>query len=171
MSRLPVIVGLGGINAAGRLSLHHAYRRMVIDALPGAVAASTYRSLAGLMNIHKNTDETATRDYINAHTLVRKIECFDTASIPWQRNVTLGADRTSRWRSRLQRRQLPDRVPADWQISARRRKGRHRHGTRQAARTDRRHAQLARDVGRPGADRLRPRQASISRAVIRAVSR
>ena len=50
---------------------------MVIDALPGAVAASTYRSLAGLMNIHKSTDETATRDYINAHTLVRKIECFD----------------------------------------------------------------------------------------------
>ncbi len=74
VSRLPVIVGLGGVNAAGRLSLHHAYRRMVIDALPAAVAASTYRSLAGLMNIHKSTDEAATRDYINAHTLVRKIE-------------------------------------------------------------------------------------------------
>ncbi len=116
MSRLPVIVGLGGINAAGRLSLNHAYRRLVIDKLPAAVAASTYRSLAGLMNIHKNPDETATRDYINAHTLVRKIESFDTTNIPWQRNVTLGAVQDDLV-FRLQRRQLPDHVPSDWRIS------------------------------------------------------
>lgn len=116
MSRLPVIVGLGGINPAGRLSLHHAYRRIVIDALPENVAAATYRSLAGLMNIHKNPDEAATREYINAHTLVRKIESFDTANILWQRNITLSAagDTLS---FRVQRRQLPDRVPSDWQIS------------------------------------------------------
>jgi acetoacetyl-[acyl-carrier protein] synthase len=116
VSRLPVIVGLGGVNAAGRLSLHHAYRRMVIDALPAAAAASTYRSLAGLMNIHKSPDESATRDYINAHTLVRKIESFDTSSIPWQRNVTLSPTGES-LSFRMQRRQLPDRIPADWQIS------------------------------------------------------
>ena len=83
---------------------------------PSAVAASTYRSLAGLMNIHKNPDEAATRDYINAHTLVRKIECFDTASIPWQRNVTLSPTGES-LTFKMQRRQLPDRVPTDWQIS------------------------------------------------------
>lgn len=116
MSRLPVIVGLGGINAAGRLSLHHAYRRMVIDSLPAAVAAATYRSLAGLMNIHKSPDEAATREYINAHTLVRKIECFDTASIPWQRNVTLSPTGEA-LTFRMQRRQLPDRIPTEWQIS------------------------------------------------------
>jgi acetoacetyl-[acyl-carrier protein] synthase len=116
VSNLPVIVGLGGINAAGRLSLHHAYRRLVIDALPGPTAASTYRSLAGLMNIHKSSDDAATRDYINAHTLVRKIESFDTAAIPWQRNVTLSAP-DGALTFRIQRRQLPDRVPSDWQIS------------------------------------------------------
>lgn len=27
MSRIPVIVGFGGVNAAGRTSGHHAYRR------------------------------------------------------------------------------------------------------------------------------------------------
>lgn len=90
---------------------------MVIDALPGAVAASTYRSLAGLMNIHKYTDDAATRDYINAHTLVRKIECFDTAAIPWQRNVTLSPTGESLG-FKMQRRQLPDHVPSDWQITA-----------------------------------------------------
>ncbi len=90
---------------------------MVIDALPGAVAASTYRSLAGLMNIHKYTDDAATRDYINAHTLVRKIECFDTATIPWQRNVTLSPTGESLG-FKMQRRQLPDHVPSDWQITA-----------------------------------------------------
>ncbi|HET6472833.1 MAG TPA: beta-ketoacyl synthase [Pseudomonadales bacterium] len=116
MSNLPVIVGLGGVNAAGRLSLHHAYRRMVIDALPAATVASTYRSLAGLMNIHKSSDDATTRDYINAHTLVRKIESFDTTAIPWQRNVTLSAP-TGALSFRIQRRQLPDRTPSDWQIS------------------------------------------------------
>ncbi len=90
---------------------------MVIDALPGAVAASTYRSLAGLMHIHKYTDDAATRDYINAHTLVRKIECFDTAAIPWQRNVTLSPTGDS-LAFKMQRRQLPDRVPSEWQITA-----------------------------------------------------
>ncbi len=90
---------------------------MVIDALPGAIAASTYRSLAGLMNIHKYTDDAATRDHINAHTLVRKIECFDTAAIPWQRNVTLSPTGES-LAFKMQRRQLPDRVPGEWQITA-----------------------------------------------------
>ena len=31
---LPVIVGFGGINGAGRVSGHHAFRRMVYSALP-----------------------------------------------------------------------------------------------------------------------------------------
>jgi acetoacetyl-[acyl-carrier protein] synthase len=89
---------------------------MVVDALPAADAASTYRSLAGLMNIHKSSDDAATRDHINAHTFVRKIERFDTSAIPWQRNVTLSAP-DGALSFRIQRRQLPDRVPADWQIS------------------------------------------------------
>jgi len=90
---------------------------MVIDALPNAVASSTYRSLAGLMNIHKNTDEAATREYINAHTLVRKIESFDPTNIPWQRNVTFSPASDS-LTFKMQRRQLPDRVPPEWQITA-----------------------------------------------------
>jgi len=117
VSNLPVIVGFGGVNPAGRLSLHHGYRRMVIDALPAAVATETYRSLAGLMNIHKNADDSETRRYINSHTLVRRIESFDPTSIPWQRNVALASTGDGPLTFKLPRRQLPDRIPEDWQIS------------------------------------------------------
>ena len=77
MIRLPVIVGFGGINPAGRASFDHAYRRLVIDALDEASRARTYRSLASLMNIHDDPDEVSTRAYIDAHTLIRRIELFD----------------------------------------------------------------------------------------------
>ncbi len=96
--------------------MHHAYRRMVIDVLPAAVAAETYRSLAGLMNIHKSADDAEIRRHINAHTLVRRIESFDPTQIPWQRNVALAAVGDA-LTFKLARRQLPDRIPDGWQIS------------------------------------------------------
>ena len=56
MSRLPVIVGFGGVNPAGRSSSHHGYRRMVIDELSSSVKDKTFASLAALMN---RTDSTS----------------------------------------------------------------------------------------------------------------
>ncbi len=114
--KLPVIVGLGGVNAAGRLSLHHAYRRLVIDALPEVSAASTYASLAGLMNIGEDPADTATRKYILDHTLVRRIEQFDPADIPWQRHTTLRGP-NGEVQFRMSRRQMPDRIPPDWTVT------------------------------------------------------
>jgi acetoacetyl-[acyl-carrier protein] synthase len=90
---------------------------MVIDALPATVATETYRSLAGLMNIHKNADDAETRRYINSHTLVRRIESFDPTSIPWQRNVAFASTGDEALTFKLPRRQLPDRIPDDWQIN------------------------------------------------------
>lgn len=114
--KLPVIVGLGGVNAAGRLSLHHAYRRMVIDALPEAHAASTYACLAGLMNLKADPTDPTTRAHMLKHTLVRRIEQFDPASIPWQRNATLHPSEGV-LQFKLSRRQIPDHLPPDWQIT------------------------------------------------------
>ena len=49
MSRLPVIVGFGGVNAAGRLSAHHGYRRMRLPSrLLARVGIPVGRRLAGL---------------------------------------------------------------------------------------------------------------------------
>ena len=56
MARIPVITGFGGINAAGRSSGHHGYRRTVIDALDETRAAQTWRSLAGLMQLEGEVD-------------------------------------------------------------------------------------------------------------------
>ena len=45
MTQLPVIVGFGGYNAAGRSSFHHGFRRMIIESLSGDTRQET---LAGL---------------------------------------------------------------------------------------------------------------------------
>ena len=47
---IPLIIGAGGINPAGRVSGHHAYRRLVIDSLSRKKQERTYLSLAKLMN-------------------------------------------------------------------------------------------------------------------------
>ena len=42
MTALPVIVGMGGINAAGRTSFHQGYRRIVLDALTAQARSETF---------------------------------------------------------------------------------------------------------------------------------
>ena len=45
-SRLPVIVGFGGYNAAGRSSFHHGFRRTVIESLDDQARQETLTGLA-----------------------------------------------------------------------------------------------------------------------------
>ena len=73
MVRLPVIVGMGGVNPAGRISFHHAYRRMVIEALGASDARPTWRSLATMMELGASAaDDSDQRQYILDHTLIRR---------------------------------------------------------------------------------------------------
>ena len=113
MSRLPVIVGFGGINPAGRSSSHHAYRRLVIDRLDQPLADDTYRSLAALMNL-----ESVDKPYILNHTLIRKIEnnLFDPESIRTNKAAELGAADTQSISFIVKRNQLPDTIPQSWQL-------------------------------------------------------
>ena len=113
MSRLPVIVGFGGINPAGRSSSHHAYRRLVIDRLDQPLADDTYRSLAALMNL-----ESVDKPYILNHTLIRKIEnnLFDPESIRTNKAAKLGAADTQSISFIIKRNQLPDTIPQSWQL-------------------------------------------------------
>ena len=48
MANLPVITGLGGINAAGRSSGNHSYRRMIFDCLSQTEKLETQTALAAL---------------------------------------------------------------------------------------------------------------------------
>ena len=50
MLKLPVIVGFGGVNAAGRSSFHHGHNRMIFDVLDSEKQSRTLQSLAALMN-------------------------------------------------------------------------------------------------------------------------
>ncbi len=117
MTRLPVIVGMGGVNAAGRISFDHAYRRMVIDALDEPARASTYRSLAALMGIKEDPTSAAVQEHIRMQTLVRRIENFDVNRVYCQSSATVTPDGSETLTFRMPKRQLPERIPSGWKIS------------------------------------------------------
>src|SRR6056300_1752967 len=115
MSHLPVIVGFGGINSAGRASNHYAYRRMVIDNLKQADADGTLINLAVLMGLIKKANGTIDgvgankwldaqgnaielsefltfhRELILSSTLIRKLEnnLFDNSKLFQTNNAVL----------------------------------------------------------------------------------
>ena len=117
MSRLPVIVAMGGINPAGRVSGHHAYRRMVIDALSSAKQNETYRSLATLMGVSGAHTDAQVQAYIREHTLVRRIEHFDLNDIPWQRSARIRPVDGQLTQFTLRKRDMPDRLPDSWVVA------------------------------------------------------
>ena len=51
MTALPVIVGMGGINASGRTSFHQGFRRIVLDQLSAEQRQETFLGLACLMKL------------------------------------------------------------------------------------------------------------------------
>lgn len=118
MSRLPVVVGFGGINASGRSSFHQGYRRLVLDALSAEKQARTLAGIGRLMRIGEGDDASLSRQHGNAikrHTLIRRIEpqYFDVSAIPVHQRLHLQADTM---RVRVQRRELPRQIPAHWNI-------------------------------------------------------
>lgn len=130
MSHLPVIVGMGGINPAGRTSGHQAFRRTVLDALPADQQRQTLESLAALMQLVEHSDKgwhdpagqpvdspaQTLREQVLNHTLVRRNEDakFLEPGLPANRQASLQLAEPLRFT--LRRRQLPDRLPDTWQI-------------------------------------------------------
>jgi acetoacetyl-[acyl-carrier protein] synthase len=135
MSSLPVIVGFGGFNAAGRSSFHHAYQRMVIESLPASERKETMLGLATMMKLVRfesptyidtneqslSAEEVVERfsEQILNSTLVRKIEKshFDVDAVYWQKNITMRSNDQQGICFKLSRKQLPDPLPTNWQIS------------------------------------------------------
>ncbi|MDE9543687.1 beta-ketoacyl synthase [Xenorhabdus bovienii] len=83
MSNLPVIVGLGGINAAGRSSGFHSYKRIVSDSLSDEIMQDTWLDLCYRMGIVKNTVSVTDAHIESAKngTLIRKITHFGTQKV------------------------------------------------------------------------------------------
>ena len=133
MSQLPVIVGMGGVNAAGRTSGHQAYRRTVLDVLDRDDQATMLIGLAAMMRlvIHQD-DGTWTdaegqpldareivvryRQQILDHSLIRRIEDphFGDVGIAANRHAQLAIEAPLVFM--LRRRQLPVSLPENWQV-------------------------------------------------------
>lgn len=118
MTRLPVITGFGGINAAGRSSFHHGYRRMVETSLPENVMAPTWTGLAQLMGLDSRNGLTSELiEQIRQGTLVRRIEPmnFDVDAVLYQHRADITAQQGGMQFS-ARRSQLPSTLPDNWQI-------------------------------------------------------
>ncbi len=132
-ARLPLVVGFGGFNAAGRGSGHQAYKRMVIESLPAEDRQQTLAGLAVLMGLVKFEDG----HYLDAQetrytlaeveqtfgpsvldgTLVRRIEktFFDVDAAHWQKSASLsGASAPLVFE--MNRRDLPEPLPVGWEL-------------------------------------------------------
>jgi len=118
MKPLAVITGFGGINAAGRSSAHHGYRRTIIDALDPGAAEGTLRALAALMRVEGRIDAEKRR-YILDHTLVRGIdhEFLDVRKVPWNARARL-ADGQGPVSFEMAQRDLPHRLHKGWTVDA-----------------------------------------------------
>ncbi len=135
MSRLPVIVGFGGYNAAGRSSSHHAYRRTVIENLAEADRQQTLAGLGIMMGLFQCVDgayedtvglplslaeiELQFGPQILNGTLIREIEpsFFDVTSVHWQKSAKLHGE-NGEHNFVLRKRDLPDPLPEGWHVEA-----------------------------------------------------
>lgn len=134
MTRLPLIIGMGGINASGRTSFHQGFRRIVIDKLTAQARQETFVGLASLMKIVTKKDDTLVDadgntvlpteieakfgQQILAGTLIRKIEKnhFDPDATHWHQKMNVSpTDKPITFE--LRAKELPKPVPNSWLLT------------------------------------------------------
>ena len=137
MARLPVIVGFGGINSAGRTSFHQAYRRIIFDLLPNAIQQEVLLDLATITNIAEyQNGQWLTADgealdadtlidtfgeEILARTLIRRIHpsLFDVDNVVIHKSSALSpVSEGEKLSFSVKTRSLPDNIPTNWQVKA-----------------------------------------------------
>ncbi|WP_440055820.1 beta-ketoacyl synthase [Pseudoalteromonas sp. T1lg65] len=135
MTALPIIVGMGGINAAGRTSFHQGYKRIVLNKLSAEQRQETFLGLATLMNIvkydgeklldkagnlvHPEEIESQFGEQILTGTLIRKIEKnhLDVDAMHWQQKLKMQPLNDDRISFSCKKRDLPEPVPSTWTIT------------------------------------------------------
>ncbi|WP_297478809.1 beta-ketoacyl synthase [uncultured Photobacterium sp.] len=116
MAKLPLIVGLGGINAAGRSSGFHNYKLMIADVLSEDAMQSTWQDLAHRMGL--SDDGAITEDIITAikaGTCVRRIDSFDPDNLLYQYKANLNSA-DDQITFTLRKSKLPNHIPSNWQV-------------------------------------------------------
>jgi acetoacetyl-[acyl-carrier protein] synthase len=134
LSHLPVIVGFGGINSAGRGSFHHAYRRTIIDVLEQKAASETYLDLATLMGLVSYQDgsfvdsennpcspETVKEKfgpYIRKNTLLRKmgLGLYDVDKVAINKKMIFEPVNGEAICVKVKKKSLPVEIPEHWEL-------------------------------------------------------
>jgi acetoacetyl-[acyl-carrier protein] synthase len=135
MAKLPVIAGFGGINPAGRVSGHHAYRRLVIDALSDELGRNTWASLAALTGQLRKEDGqwhnswgelidfdnalAALTPSLEQSTLIRKLETnlFDPSQLLYHRRASIPGSESDPLQFEIRKKHLPSPLPPGWTVS------------------------------------------------------
>ncbi|WP_439102927.1 beta-ketoacyl synthase [Congregibacter sp.] len=109
---LPVIVSFGGVNSAGRSSMHHAYARMVEGALNADRRGKMLTALRQLTGAADDSDAG-----LLDRTLIRRIgpQHFDPTRVSWNQRLPTRSNGAP-VSFELHRRYLPVPVPDDWQL-------------------------------------------------------
>ncbi len=116
MIRLPVIVGFGGVNAAGRTSFHHAYRRMIFETLAEEQKQNTLAAIGELMGL--STTAPGYEAEVLAGTLIRRIEpdLLDVRAVPYNHGIKTTGTEDGPTVFEMDARHLPDDTPNGWSI-------------------------------------------------------
>ena len=135
MTALPLIIGMGGINASGRTSFHQGFRRIVIDKINSQAREETFVGLASLMKLVSLKDgqlidqagniissaevENKFGQQILDGTLIRKIEKnhFDVDATHWHQKVNLNPIGNN-IAFELRSKELPQPIPNSWHVTA-----------------------------------------------------
>ena len=115
MTALPLIVGFGGINAAGRSSDHQAFRRLIMDALTPSETARTVDQIGALIGLSPDISmNEAQAQHVLENTLIRRIhpDWFNPDAVALNR---LGhtKETSSIWLGPLQ---IPNPLPVGWSV-------------------------------------------------------
>ena len=133
MVKLPIIVGFGGINSAGRSAYHQGYKRLVFNELSPAGQQQTLQNLATLSGrikkqagkwADKNGNPIDLASYLKtneadllASSLIRSLETnlFDPNRIPHQERTTLKAPGPEGLSFKIKTAQLSHPLPDGWE--------------------------------------------------------
>jgi len=115
VTALPLIVGFGGINAAGRSSDHQAFRRLIMDTLTPSETARTVDQIGALIGLGPDISmNEAQARHVLENTLIRRIhpDWFNPDAVPLNR---LGhtKETSSIWLGPLQ---IPNPLPVGWSV-------------------------------------------------------
>ena len=128
MKPLPLIVGFGGINSAGRSSFHHSYKRIIYDSLDNHEKKTTIGSLAVLMGLAKykngkfynesnqvmpKSELTILEQKVLEGTLIRTLSASHFNPKEVKKSLDISAKGNI---FNLKTKTLPSRIPSSWEI-------------------------------------------------------